>query len=75
MLGVQVQDAFASRGASAGGATHVCTAYWGLEKVLKPQRLPQAAALRAGEGGQPQQKGQWQNQSPAWAWGKVLTEG
>lgn len=44
---MQVQDAFASRGASAGGATHVCTAHWGLEKVLKPQRLPQAAALRA----------------------------
>lgn len=30
-----------------GGATHVCTAHWGLEKVLKPQRLPQAAAFRA----------------------------
>lgn len=56
MLGVRVQDAFASWGASAGGATPVCTASWGLEKVLKPQRLPRAAAFSA-EGGQPQQKG------------------
>lgn len=47
MLGVRVQDAFASWGASAGGATYMCRAYQVLEKELKPQRLPRAAAFSA----------------------------